>query len=672
MSRNKIFFELGSKSPFAGGKSFGSVGPYERQLGVVSFAIDPDEKNLPFICDLEFAPRNPEGLVEFKAVLDIVKPVDSSRGNRRLLFDFSNRGGRGAFTRLNDGGGVDLSKESYAGNGYLNRRGYTVVCAGWQGDLVYTGSNVVAFLPEARQNGEPLRGRVRQEFISDKAGVLSMPVSGAANIQCYPVLDRATATLTVREKEADPRVAVPAGDWELVRAKEADGKLELTPSNTDLYIKGGFKTGWIYELIYDTEGSRVMGLGFLGLRDLVSFLRHGKADAGSVANPLAGFVDKAYGYGASLAGRVVREFIYEGWNRDVEGRKVFDGVLTHTGIGRLYFNTRFAQIGRYPRQHEEHSWPSERYPFNFTPVPDPFTGKVDSVLKRPDTDPLIIHSHTAGEYWERHGSMTHTDPRDGSDVEMPPNVRMYVLTGAPHAAIAADNPRWIGQLPPNNISPQPFLRACFALLDRWASTGEAPPPSRIPKRSEGTLVAPEEALKRFPKIPGANLPATPSRLPYWNYGPDFDERGVMSIFPPEKASGKEYPVQVPQVDADGNDRSGVRYPDMQVPLGTYLGWALRKAGFAEGELLSTNGCIITFARTKTEREAKNDPRLSVEERYASHEAYIEAVKRAVDGLVKEGLMLQEDGERYIDAARKKNPLDPSVPLEPLVTAGRED
>ncbi|HEX2928244.1 MAG TPA: alpha/beta hydrolase domain-containing protein [Candidatus Binatia bacterium] len=672
MSRNKIFFELGSKSPFAGGKSFGSVGPYERQLGMVSFAIDPDEKNLPFICDLEFAPRNPEGLVEFKAVLDIVKPVDSSRGNRRLLFDFSNRGGRGAFTRLNDGGGVDLSKESYAGNGYLNRRGYTVVCAGWQGDLVYTGSNVVAFLPEARQNGQPLRGRVRQEFISDKAGVLSMPVSGAANIQSYPVLDRATATLTVREKEADPRVAVPAGDWELVRAKEADGKLELTPSNTDLYIKGGFKTGWIYELIYDTEGSRVMGLGFLGLRDLVSFLRHGKADAGSVANPLAGFVDKAYGYGASLAGRVVREFIYEGWNRDVEGRKVFDGVLTHTGIGRLYFNTRFAQIGRYPRQHEEHSWPSERYPFNFTPVPDPFTGKVDSVLKRPDTDPLIIHSHTAGEYWERHGSMTHTDPRDGSDVEMPPNVRMYVLTGAPHAAIAADNPRWIGQLPPNNISPQPFLRACFALLDRWVTTGEAPPPSRIPKRSEGTLVAPEEALKRFPKIPGANLPATPSRLPYWNYGPDFDERGVMSIFPPEKASGKEYPVQVPQVDADGNDRSGVRYPDMQVPLGTYLGWALRKAGFAEGELLSTNGCIITFARSKTEREAKNDPRLSVEERYASHEAYIEAVKRAVDGLVKEGLMLQEDGERYIDAARKKNPLDPSVPLEPLVTAGRED
>jgi hypothetical protein len=672
MSRNQIRLEFDSKTPFAGGKSFGSVGPYERLIGMVSFAIDPNEKDLPFICDLEFAPRNADGLVEFKAVLEIVKPVDLSRGNRKLLFDFSNRGGRGAFTRLNDGGGADLSKESYAGNGFLNRHGYAVVCAGWQGDLIYTGANLVAFLPEARHNGQPLRGRVRQEFIADKPGVLSMPVSGAANIQCYPVLDRGTATLTMREKEADPRVAVPASDWELAKARGSEGGVEITPSNTDLHIKGGFKTGWIYELIYSTEGSRVMGLGFLGLRDLVAFLRHGKADSGGAANPLAGFVDQAYGYGASLAGRVVREFIYEGWNRAAEGRKVFDAVLTHTGIGRLFFNTRFAQIGRYPRQHEEHSWPSERYPFNFTPIADPFNGKVDSVLKRPDSDPLIVHCHTSGEYWERHGSMTHTDPRDGSDVEIPANVRMYSLAGAPHAAIAADNPRWIGQLPPNNISPQPFLRACFALMDRWATTGEAPPPSRVPRRSEGTLVQPEEALKKFPKIPGVNLPTTPSRLPYWNYGPDFDERGIMSVFPPEALKGKEYPIQVPQVDADGNDLGGVRYPDTQVPVATYLGWALRKSGFAEGELLMTNGCIVTFPRTKAERVAKSDPRPSIDERYPSHETYVDAIKRAVEGLVNEGLMLQEDGERYIDAARKKNPLDPSVPLEPLVTAGRED
>jgi alpha/beta hydrolase family protein len=677
MPRNQIRIEIDSKTPFAGGKSFGATGPYERLLGTASFAIDPDENDLPFICDLEFAPRNAEGLVEFKSVLDIVKPVDLHRGNRKLVFDFSNRGGRGAFTRLNDGGGADLAKESYAGNGFLNRHGYTVVCAGWQGDLVYTGNNVVAFLPEARQNGQPLRGRVRQEFISDKKGTLSMPVSGAANIQCYPVLDRATASLTLREKEADPRVVVAASEWELAKAATAPAGAEnvsplLTPSNTDLYIKDGFKPGWIYELIYETEGSRVMGLGFLGLRNLMSFLRHEARDSADNANPLAGTWEKAYGYGASLAGRVVREYIYEGWNRDAAGRKVFDAVLTHTGIGRLFFNMRFAQIGRYPRQHEEHSYPSERYPFNFSPIPDPFTGKVDAVLKRPETDPLIVHCHTSSEYWERHGSMTHTDPRDGSDAEIPPNVRMYMLAGSPHAAIAADNPRWVGQLPPSNFSPQPFLRACFVLMDRWASQGVPPPPSRVPRRDAGELVSPEEALKNFPTIPGVNLPKTPSRLPLWNYGPDFDDKGIMSIFPPEAVTGKEYPIQVPQVDADGNDLGGVRYPDMQAPIATYIGWALRKSGFAEGELMMTHGCLKALARTKAEREKTGDPRLSIEERYPTHEAYVQAVKQAVEGLVKGGLMLQEDGERYLEAAQRKNPLDPSAPLEPLITAGRED
>ncbi|HVO93817.1 MAG TPA: alpha/beta hydrolase domain-containing protein [Terriglobales bacterium] len=671
MARNQIRLEFESKTPFGGGKSFGEVGPYERLYGMAHFAIDPNEKDLPFVCDLEFAPRNADGLVEFKAVLDIVKPVDLSKGNGKLLFDFSNRGGRGAFTRLNDGGG-DYTKPGAAGNGFLNREGYTVVTAGWQGDLVYNGSNVVAFLPEARQNGRLLRGKVRQEFISDKKGVLSMPVSGAANIQCYPVLDAETATLTMREMENDPRIALPKSEWELAKVKDIDGKITINPSSTDLYIKGGFKPGWIYELIYDTEGSRVMALGFLGLRDLVSFLRHGAQDSAGAANPLAEQIKKVYGYGASLAGRVVREFVYEGWNRDAEGRRVFDAVQTHTGIGRLYFNMRFAQIGRYPRQHEEHSYPSERYPFNFASIPDAFSERNDGVMKRPDTDPLLVHCHTASEYWERHGSMTHTDPRDGSDAPIPPNVRMYMLAGSPHAAIAADNPKWVGQLPPSNFSPQPFLRACFKIMDRWASEGVEPPPNRVPRRDAGELVSPEEALKNFPKIPGVNLPKTPSKLPLWNYGPDFDSQGIMTIFPPEAVAGKEYPIQVPQVDADGNDLGGVRYPDMQAPIATYIGWALRKAGFAEGELLMTNGCIKAFARTKAERDKLGDPRLSIEERYPSHQAYVDIVKRAVDGLIKEGFLLPEDGESYIEAAKRKNPLDPATVIEPLVTAGRED
>jgi len=173
------------------------------------------------------------------------------------------------------------------------------------------------------------------------------------------VLDRSTATLTMRQYERDPRVPLPDAEWELAKAEVKDGEVVLTPSNIDLYIKGGFKPGWIYEFIYETEGSRVMYLGFLGIRDLLSLLRYETHDAAGNPSPLAGHVEKVYGIGASLSGRVIREYVYEGWNVDAAGRRVFDAVHTHTGSGRLFQNLRFAQVGRYPRQHEEHQWPAE-------------------------------------------------------------------------------------------------------------------------------------------------------------------------------------------------------------------------------------------------------------------------------------------------------------------------
>jgi hypothetical protein len=213
-----------------------------------------------------------------------------------------------------------------------------------------------------------------------------------------------------------------------------------------------------------------------------------------------------------------------------------------------------------------------------------------------------------------------------------------------------------------------MLRACLVLLDRWATDGIAPPASRLPSRSEGTLVAPETVLGGLPRIPGVKPPIDAGRLPFYNYGPDFD-RGSITVFPPEATPGQEYPIQVPQIDADGNELAGLRYPDIEVPLGTYTGWAVRKAGFGEGDLLSTSGSFIPFARTRAERDASADPRLSLEERYSSHAAYAAAIVRVVEGLVADRLMLQEDAERFIEAARQKNPLDPSVPLGPLLSGG---
>jgi len=278
----------------------------------------------------------------------------------------------------------------------------------------------------------------------------------------------------------------------------------------------------------------------------------------------------------------------------------------------------------------------------------------------------VIHTHTEGDYWNRHISLTHTDCRDASDLELPANTRMYHMTGAPHMARPANEAIWIGQLTANDMSATPYRRAAMVLLDRWATDGTPPPPSLVPRQSDGTLVRATEALARYPRIRGVQLPKDTSRLPKYDYGPEFDARGIITEFPPKPVPGQEYPLLVPQVDADGNTIAGLRFPDVDVPLGTYNGWSLRKAGYAEGEQFWNTGSFVPFARTRAEREASGDPRRSLEERYGSHARYVEAVRKAADARVTEGLLLAEDAERMVNAALERNPFDPSTRLAPLI------
>ena len=663
----EVRLRIDRRVSFAEGYSFDDAGPYERLVGGVSFALDPAAAGNQGIVDLALAPRNAADLVEFSVDLDILKPVDLGRGNRRLLYDVNNRGSKTVLRAFNDApADNDPTTLAAAGNGYLMRQGYPVVWSGWQGDLLPGDGLLTAELPEALENGKSVRGKVRQEFIAEEENVLSLPLSGAANIRSYEALDLDTshATLTMRERETDPRQPIAPGDWAFARAEDASGGLSVTPSPVDCWVKAGFRPGWIYELIYETEGSRVMGLGIVGVRDLMSFLRYDDADAAGEPNPLAGYGELAYCYGQSLSARLIRQFVYAGYNADHADRRVFDAVHVHvSGGGRLFANARFAQVGRYPRQHEEHQWPSERYPFAYSAVPDPYSEGLDAVLKRPDSDPLVMHTHTNTEYWGRHGSLGHTDPRNGDDLELPDSVRMYVLASAQHTG-AMPPAEQVSQQQSNVMNTGPSLRAVLSLMDRWATDGTLPPPSRVPRRGDATLAEPADVLQRFPVVPGVDTPSSPSRLPRYDYGPDFD-RGIVSEFPPRPVPGQEYPVQVPQVDADGNDVAGLRSPEVTVPVGTHTGWNLRKEGFAKGELASLGGSFVPFARTRSERQAAGDPRLSIEERYASHAGYVRAIAKAAEALVSDGLLLGEDADRYVEAAMRRNPLDPSVPLAPL-------
>ena len=655
------------QASFAEGASFGDVGAYERLTGSAFFEVDPADPANANVVDLQLAPRNADGLVEFRADIDILKPVDLSRGNGCLLYDVNNRGNKTALRAFNDSSpDNDPLTLASAGNGFLMRQGYTVVWSAWQGDLVAGDGLLVADLPQAMENGAPVHGKVRQEFIAEQEGVLWMPLSGAPSIESYPALDLDTshATMTLREHERDPRVPVPSDAWAFAEASFTNGTLQVHPSPTACYVQGGFKPGWIYELIYETAGSRVMGLGITGIRDLISVLLHDSVDASGSPNPVAG-LERAYMYGQSLSARVIRQFVYDGYNVDPEGRRVFDAVYPHvSGAGRLFANARFAQVGRYPRQHEEHQWPSERYPFAYSVAPDAFSDALDSVMKRPDSDPLVVHTHTNTEYWNRHASLGHTDPWTGDDIEFPDTVRVYFLASAQHMG-ANPPPEDVSQQRPNVMNNGPLMRGALTLMHRWVTEGTPPPPSIVPRRAESTLVSPEEALAAFPKVPGFPTPANPSRLPLYDYGPGFDE-GLVTEHPPQAVPGKEYTVQMPSVDEDGNDLGGLRSPEIVVPVGTHTGWNLRRAGFAEGDLASLAGSFVPFARTRAEREADGDPRRSIEERYESHGVYVDRVADAARELVTAGFLLEEDAARYVEAARGRNPLDEEIPLAPLV------
>ena len=648
MNTNLLIEEV---SPFAEGADFGVVGAYERIKGRVRFAIDPHLPTNRDIVDLSLAPVNLRSLVEYSTEFFILKPVDMNRGNKRLLYDVNNRGNKRALQFFNDAPpNNDPRTARDAGHGFLMRQGYTVVWSGWQGDLLPGDGRLTMKLPVATGANWPVTGPFRAEFIIEQPGVQTVTLSGHDYIRPHPTVDLSTesASLTCRQMEQDTRQLIPPSDWQFA---VVDGHGNVLPSATNCYLPKGFQPGWIYELVYTARDPLVLGLGFAGVRELIDFLRYFDHDSAGQANPLraeSACIDIAHAWGRSQSGRFVRQFVYGGFNASDSGQRIFDGAFSHVaGGGRLQLNYRFAQPDRYPRQHEDHLYPSEEFPFAYGPTEDPFTGRKDSVLKRPKTDPLVIHTQTATEYWQRRGSLVHTDPC-GNDLPEHVNVRVYLLSSLQHndaaAALEGGNPRY----PQNPLPANPILRALLSVLDQWVTDGILPPASRVPKRADGGLTTGDAFRTAFRSL---SLGASPSPhvLYYLDRGSGF-ANGIISREPPVEDRTREYPVLVPSVDADGNERAGVRVPEITVPLGTYLGWNLRE----DSEIIAgIVGSTLNFANTEQMRITQADPRPSTASRYPSREAYLDAVRVAAFDLQRERLLLTEDVERCVVTAGKR-------------------
>ena len=629
-------------SPVFDGAEFGAVGAYECLTGTLFGELDPAHPLNAEIVNLDKAPRNAAGRVEYASEFSILKPADLSRGNDWLLYDVPNRGNKVALVRLNRGAdGNRPATRAHAGDGFLMRCGYSVVWSAWQNGVPSGGDRLDAHFPIARNADGPITQISRDEFIAEGTGG-----PGDAFIQeiderrfiatlSYPAasLDLARASLTVREREADPR-ATPAGlAWRFVD----DRHIEITrPSDA------GYDRGAIYEFIYPARDPVVMGLGFAAIRDLVALLRHATTDAAGNANPLAGAIRHALGFGISQSGRVLRDFVHLGFNQDFSGRPVFDAIMPVVGGSRRTFiNYAFAQPGRYSRQHEDHSFLDDQFPFSYATVSDPISGRTDNMLRRAEAAgvvPKVMHLDTDSDLWVGRASLVATDC-EGRDLALPDNVRIYLAPGVQHA-VHKPPAKQVTQLPGNPLGYFSFMRALLTALVEWVEHGTPPPPSQFPSRATGTLVPRETAAAAFPRIPGVSFPTVLNELRLRDH----------SVEPPRE--GAAYPIFVCNVDADGNSLGGLRHPLLTAPIATHTGWALRIAGYAEGDLFTIQGSIIPFAETAAERARNGDPRPSLEERYGSRAAWAERVADACDELVRQRLLLREDADRLSGAARE--------------------
>jgi hypothetical protein len=638
---------LQKESPTFGGYAFKDVGQYEKLVGKAYGELDPNDSRNAVIVDIKLAPRNARGKVEFAFDFYILKPVDLTKGNHKVMYEPPNRGSK-THDALNRGAGGDdpgaLTDPAKLANTFLLPRGYTLVWSGWDFSAGSDASNynVTITLPVAKNpDGSAITGPAYEYIVS---GAQAYELNYAA-----ATLDQSKATLTHRVHLDDAPQVVPASAW----AYDAHGtSIHLQPQGTR------FTPGDIYEFSYTAKDPTVNGIGFAAVRDFNAFLRYEKADDGGAANPMAGDITRIYTEVRSQPGRMLNDFRTLGFNQAENGRIVFDGMLQWIAAADgINMNVRFSQPGRTERNRQDQLYAEGVFPFANQSLKDPISGRTagryDACAKT-NTCPLAMEVYSANEYWVKGASLFHTDPMGKMDLPDHPLTRLYFISSHQHG-VGNGNSKGACQQLGNPLDSGPILRALWEALDQWSTKGVAPPPTMVPRLADGTLVLPLPQEKvGFPKIPGVTYTGLKSTRYLLNYGADFYKTGIMKVNPPvitppmfdNPANGPIYPTYVPKTDADGNDVAGIRLPDVTVPLATYTGWALR-AGPQAGDGCEGTGQMIPFAKTKADRIASGDPRLSVEERYPSLAAYTAQVTRAIDDMVARRFMLKEDVEASI-------------------------
>jgi hypothetical protein len=645
-------FDVALRRPLAGGTPFGDVGPYEELKGRLRLSVDPAHAANARVTDLALAPRDATGRVAFTADVSLVLPVDRRRASGRALLDVVNRGNIVAVPNFNRatrpafGPDSDPNPPIDVGDGFLMRRGFIVASCGWQCDVPRIPGLFRLDAPEARgPSGDRLQGRVLVQLQTPER-VPHLLVSDRGHIP-YAAADpdERAAVLTVRDALDGDAEAIPRGRWRFARA----GGDRVVADATHIWLEGGFEAGRIYQMTYTAIGAPVLGLGLVALRECAAWLKHGGAETG---HPAVGAVRWTYAYGRSQTGRLLRTLVHDDLNVDEHGREALDGIIANVAGGmRGEFNQRFGQNSK-----DRPNAMAHLFPFTDRPQSDPSTARTGGLHGRLDARGCglkIMYTNSSAEYHRGDASLIHTDVDGKGDHPHGPNTRVYHFAGTEHG---------LGVWPPKDTPPPtadpgsplersqhlrsvvdyaPLLRACLVNLDRWVVEGIEPPASRHPRVADATAVPAETLAPVFERIPPARYPRRHAR----------PLRQDFTTLPPR--AGGAWGSLVSAVDADGNETAGLRLPQIVEPLATHTGWNLRHPDIGGSEqLLVFAGSTIPFAWTRREREAAGDPRLSVEERYASREAYLDRVRAAGQALARERYLLDDDIELCVALAAR--------------------
>jgi hypothetical protein len=657
-------------SPAFDGRSFGTVGQYETLSGRAFGELDPNDSHNRIITDIQLARKNESGKVEYVASFFIVKPTDMSKSSRLVWHDVPNRGGRLTIPEAERAmGDIGLS-------------------SGWQGDRSGTtvpgNDNDYVLVPVARNpDGSPVTGLVMGRIVN-ASGPDSRPMHVNNNPVPYrPVtLDTSRATLTTHDSETiDGRIGgartIPSSDWAWARCS-ASNPFPGTPDPTQICVRGGFDPTRLYQIVFTAEDPYVLGIGFAAFRDVASFFRNATGDEAGTPNPLAQQVSWVISRGRSQSGNFIRAFLHLGFNQDERNRKVHDGAWPIIAGRRVSLNARFAltdgALKLYEAGMEGPQW--------WASAADAVRGlPASGILDRctaSNTCPKIVEHFGAAEMWGLNLSPSFVGTAADTDLPLPPNVRRYYVPSTQHGGgvggftvvppavptcPGATN-AGTGMFAANPVPQTESFNAIRLHLRHWVMHDALPPPSRYPTLADGTLVDPTASAMGFPVIPGV-----PSGAPTglinpaldYDWGPGFnyvEGSGVPSKVPP--GIKRVIRMKVPRVDADGNELGGVPVVLRDAPLGTYLGWNIVADGFHKGKLCNYAGGMIPFARTRAERLAAGDPRPSLEERYKTHEGYVEAVRTAAARAVAERFLLREDADRLVAQAAASDVLRSDV------------